>query len=97
MVRVSNTAVALFEETRRNQGIPESYGVRIFGEENQQGGVDIRLKFTDDPGLADQHVEEHGTQFFVAPEVAAPLEDSVIDVDEQDPHQLTLRHDEHKT
>jgi Fe-S cluster assembly iron-binding protein IscA len=93
MVRVSTSAVALFEKTRRNQGIPESRGIRISGEVNQLGGVGIRLAFTDDPEPADLHLEEHGTQFFVAPEVAEPLEDSVIDVVEEDPQQLTLRHD----
>ena len=91
MVRVSTSAVALFEKTRRNQGIPESRGIRISGKVNQEGGVDIRLAFTDDPEPADQHLEEHGTQFFVAPEVAEPLEDSVIDVVEEDSQELTLR------
>ena len=93
MVRVSNSAVALCEEIRRIQEIPESLGIRIFGEDNERGGMDIRLAFTDDPEVADLHLEEHGTQFFVAPDVAEPLEDSVIDVAEQDPQQLTLRHD----
>lgn len=91
MVRVSTTAVALLEESRRSQGIPESHGVRVYGEENQQGGMDVRLAFTDDPEDGDHTVEEHGTEFFIAPEVVQPLEDSVIDVAGEDSQQLTLR------
>lgn len=97
MVRVSAGAVALLEESRRTQGIPESHGVRIFGQDNDQGGVDVRLAFTDDPGKADEHLEEHGTKFFVAPEVAQPLERSVIDTTGQDSLQLTLRRDDPAT
>jgi Fe-S cluster assembly iron-binding protein IscA len=78
MVRVSNRAVALCEEIRRNQEIPESHGIRIFGEDNELGGMDIRLAFTDDSGVADLHLEEHGAQFFLGPDVAEPREDSVI-------------------
>lgn len=91
MVRVSTTAVALLEESRRSQGIPESHGVRVFGEDNQQGGVNIRLEFTDDPEKEDHRLEEHGTQFFIAPEVVQPLENSVIDVAGEDSQRLTLR------
>ncbi len=94
MVRVSTTAVALLEESRRDQGIPDSHGVRVFGEENQQGGVNIRLAFTDDPEEEDHRLEEHGTAFFIAPEVLQPLEDSVIDVAGEDSQRLILRQGE---
>lgn len=94
MVRVSTTAVDLLEENRRNQGIPGSHGVRIFGEENEQGGMDVRLVFTDDPEEHDARLEEHGTRFFVAAEMIRPLEGTLIDVEESAPQRLTVRRDE---
>ncbi len=54
----------------------------------------IRLAFVDDPEQEDQHFEEHGTQFYVAPEVTQPLKDVVIDTTGQTPPQLVLRRNE---
>lgn len=97
MVRVSTAAVALLEQSRSEQGIPDSYGVRISGQDNPQGGLDIALAFTDDPEDEDDRLEAHGTQFFVAPEVSQPLEGTVIDAEGPDPQQLTLRSDDATT
>jgi Fe-S cluster assembly iron-binding protein IscA len=96
MVRLSTTAVALIEESRRSQGIPESVGVRIFTEALEDG-VKICLAFVNDPRKDDQYLEEHGTQFYVAQEMTQPLKDTVIDVTEQDPPRLVIRRQEPTT
>jgi Fe-S cluster assembly iron-binding protein IscA len=94
MVRVSDTAVALLEESRRSRGIRESHGIRIFGDHDSEGKMGIRLAFIDDPQQDDDRIEEHGTEFYVAPEVNTPLAAAVIDVTGQDPPQLTIRANE---
>ena len=79
------------EESRRIQGVPESQGVRIFGEEDGTGGLQVRLTFTEDPLEGDDVIEEQGVEFYVAPEVKEPLEDSIIDVAEEDTGRLAIR------
>lgn len=91
MVRVSTEAVQFLEESRRTQGVPESYGVRIFGEDDGQGGLNIRLAFADEPAEKDRVLEQAGTEFYVAEEVTTPLADSVIDITEEQPTKLFLR------
>lgn len=93
VVRVSTAAVALLEQNRSEQGISDTFGVRISGQANPMGGLNIALAFTDDPDEEDHRLEAHGTQFYVAPEVSEPLEGTVIDAEGSEP-QLTLRGDD---
>lgn len=91
MVRVSATAVEFLEESRESRGVPDSHGVRIFGQENQEGAMMVRLAFTDDPDDRDQRIDQHGTDFYVAPEVVEPLGEAVIDMAPGEESQLMLR------
>ena len=80
MLQVTHGAAALLTELRNGQDVPETYGVRVFPESTQPGEVTIGLGFTDAPAEGDQITEQDGLKVFVAPELAAPLEDAAIDV-----------------
>lgn len=94
MVRISSDAVALLEASRREQGIPESQGVRVYGEVDNEVGLQVRLAFAEDPRQGEEVIEQDGTEFYIAPEVVEPLQDAVVDVAEEDRSQLVLRPEE---
>lgn len=80
MLEITRGAAALLTELRDGQDIPEEYGVRVFPEASEPGEVTIGLGFADAPAEGDQISEQDGLKVFVAPELAAPLEDAAIDV-----------------
>ena len=84
MLEITHGAAALLTELRNGQDVPAEYGVRVFPESTQPGEVTIGLGFTDAPAEGDQVTEQDGLKVFVAPELAAPLEDAAIDVAQDD-------------
>ena len=80
MLKLTETAANRIEEVRRDQGLPESLGVRVSGAEVTDGKMALQVAFSDGPAQGDQVAEQHGTQVFVAPEVAEPLADAELDV-----------------
>lgn len=92
MLQISDGAVRLLQETRSEQGVPESYGLRVFGRSDQTGGIQVHLTFTEEPEEGDQVIEQAGTELYLAPEVAEPLDNAVLDVaDEEAGPELVLR------
>lgn len=84
MLRVSENAAAALENVRSAEGVPESYGVRLSGDQNPTGDIAISLAFVQAPEAADQVTEQSGTDVYVAPEVAEPLSKAVMDVQDSD-------------
>lgn len=84
MLQITHGAAALLTELRNGQDVPETFGVRVFPESTQPGEVTIGLGFTEAPAEGDQITEKDGLKVFVAPELAAPLEDAAIDVAQED-------------
>ena len=84
MLEITKGAAALLTELRKGQEVPENYGVRVFPETAQPGEVTIGLGFAEQPAAGDQVTEQDGMKVFVAPELAAPLEDAAIDVTDED-------------
>lgn len=80
MLQITHGAATFLSELRRGQEVPETYGLRVFPESTEPGEVVIGLGFTDTPLEGDQVTEQDGLRVFVAPELAAPLEDAAIDV-----------------
>lgn len=80
MLQITHGAAALLTELRNGQDVPDTYGIRVFPESAQPGEVTIGLGFADSPAEGDQVTEQDGLKVFVAPELAAPLEDAAIDV-----------------
>lgn len=84
MLRVSENAAAALESIRRIEGIPESHGTRLTGGQQPSGDVVVRLEFVETPEEADQVTEQAGTEVYVYPEVAGPLAEAVMDVQDSD-------------
>lgn len=92
VLQLSSQAVALLERARESQGIPEHFGVRVYGEPTPEGRTSIGIAFTETPEQGDQVAEQEGTKMFVAPEVAEPLSEAVLDTEESpDGLRLTLK------
>ena len=84
MLQVTSAAMSTFEQARGAQDLPEGVGVRIFAQRDEQGEIGIALAFAEQPQEGDQVTETDGTAVFVAPELADPLSDSVLDVEDSD-------------
>jgi Fe-S cluster assembly iron-binding protein IscA len=80
VLQITHGAATFLSELRRGQEVPDTYGLRVFPESTEPGEVTIGLGFTDTPHEGDQVTEQDGLRVFVAPELAAPLEDAAIDV-----------------
>jgi Fe-S cluster assembly iron-binding protein IscA len=80
VLQITHGAATFLSELRRGQEVPDTYGLRVFPESTEPGEVTIGLGFTDTPLEGDQVTEQDGLRVFVAPELAAPLEDAAIDV-----------------
>lgn len=81
MLQISDGAVTVLDEARETQGVPETFGVRVFGQRDVEGRVQVHLAFTEEPEEGDHVIEESGTEIYLAPEVAEPLQTAVIDVE----------------
>lgn len=89
MLQVTSQAAQTLNRAREKEGIPEHFGVRIFAapppESNSHASPQqavFGFGFVDGPQEGDEVGETEGTNYYVAPEVAAPLNDVVLDVAE---------------
>lgn len=82
MLQLTHAAAAQIDEARRVQGLPETVGLRVFGEPQPEGEMGLGLTFAEVPAEDDQVTEQEGTRIFVAPEVAGPLASAALDVAE---------------
>ena len=82
MFQLTHAAVLKVDEDRRAQGLPDSVGLRVFGQSQSGGQMSLGLAFADVPAEDDQVTEQEGTKVFLAPEVALPLEEAALDVRE---------------
>jgi len=87
VLQITDGAATFLSELRRGQDVPETYGLRIYPESTEQDEVTVALGFTDEPAAGDHVTEHDGLRVFVAPELAAPLDEAAIDVtaDEEAP------------
>ena len=92
MLQISQSAATAVENLRAAQGIPETHAVRLSGGSDGTGQPVVSIEFVETPREADQVTEQSGTQVYVAPEIAEPLSDAVMDVqDLGDGPQLMFR------
>lgn len=82
MLEITHNAAELLSEIRKGQDVPDSYGLRVFPESTAPGEVTIGLGFTDGPVTGDQVTQADGMKVFVAEELAAPLDNTAIDIAE---------------
>ena len=82
LLKVSPSAVSALNEAREAQEVPESHGVRVFAQPDESGQAALALAFAEEPAEGDAVTEQSGTEFYVAPELAEPLAESKLDVEE---------------
>ena len=82
MFQVTQAAAERLARTRQSRGLPETTGVRLYGEHRGAGEVALGLAFTELPAEDDLVSEQQGTIVFIAPEVAEPLSSVALDVQE---------------
>jgi Fe-S cluster assembly iron-binding protein IscA len=91
MLQVTDSAVSVLEQARADQQVPESFGIRVFARTGNDGQAALALAFAEEPAEGDQVTEHSGTEVYVAPEVAEPLAEHALDVeDTPEGPQLTL-------
>ncbi len=91
MLQVTESAVSALNEARAAQEIPDSHGVRVFAQADEQGQAALALAFAEEPAEGDEVTEQSGTEIYVSPELAEPLSGSKLDVeDTPEGAQLTI-------
>ena len=91
MLQLSPQAAAVIEEARRDQLVPDHFGVRISAT-HSDAMASLHVSFTDAPAEGDEVGESEGLQVFVAPDLAESLADQLLDVSPNAPdNELTLR------
>lgn len=84
MLQLSEQAAVALEAIRRSQGIPESHGTRLSPATNPGGELAIELAFVEEAEEGDQVAEHANTEVYVDPELAEPLSDAVMDVENRE-------------
>ncbi len=84
MLQMTPAAAELLTQIRETSDIPSEAGVRIYPEQEGGDEVSIGLGFSDAPMPGDQVSEQEGMKLFVAPEIAGPLDATMIDVSHED-------------
>jgi Fe-S cluster assembly iron-binding protein IscA len=82
MLQLTHAAAAQVALARESQGLPDTFGLRVFGEQQAEGGLSLSLAFAEEPSTDDHVSEQEGTRLFVAPEVFEPLAGAALDVQE---------------
>ena len=84
MLQLTHAAATELGSTMRAQGLPDTAGVRVFGERQPSGEMTLGVTFAEVPAESDQVTEREGTRLFVAPEVADSLSTAALDVRQTD-------------
>lgn len=82
MLQLTRAAADQVAEVRREQGFPDTAGLRIFGESRSGGEMAVGLAFAALPAEDDEVIVEQETVVFVAPEVAGPLASASLDIEQ---------------
>ena len=80
MLQCTPAAAATLEEVRRQNEIPEGYGVRLFPAPTPQGEVALGVDFTAEPQDGDAVTQQHGTTLMVAGDISEQLDGLTLDV-----------------
>jgi Fe-S cluster assembly iron-binding protein IscA len=79
MLQCTQAAASTLRHVREQEGIPETYGLRVFPAQAPTGEVNLQLGFVEAPADGDQVNEAHGERLFVAPEIAEDLSALALD------------------
>jgi Fe-S cluster assembly iron-binding protein IscA len=92
MLSITSSAANVLDNIREQRGVPEGFVVRVSPNETPNG-LEIQVGFAPGPAEGDQVTETEGTTLCVDPDLAEPLDHTVIDA-EQTPAgpELVLKH-----
>lgn len=79
MLKISSRAADVLMEARSAAELPQEYGLRLSATASAEGPR-LGIGFVPGPAAGDQVSEQEGMKVYVAPEVAEPLADALIDV-----------------
>lgn len=92
MLELTPTAAASLASARTQLGLPDHFGVRIFRSVSTNAHTAFEIDFVEGPKEGDQVGDVEPTPFYVAAEVAQPLENAVLDAKEtEEGTELILR------
>lgn len=80
MMKLSENAAAALENIRQSEGIPADAGTRLTADQEESGGLALRLEFVDEVPETDEVVEQSGTEIHLDSRVVQPLENTMMDV-----------------
>lgn len=81
MLSMTSSAADVVDTIREEQGVPESFALRVFPEDTPDG-TQIQLAFTSTPAEGDLVTETEGTKVYVSSELVEPLAEAVIDTED---------------
>jgi Fe-S cluster assembly iron-binding protein IscA len=81
MLQITESAAGLLKQVRADNNLPESAALRIQPVDTpQHGQADIGFTFTSGPESQDQTItDQPDLHVYVAPELATPLSEAVLD------------------
>jgi hypothetical protein len=81
LVRISQSATALLERARERENIPDSFGIRLYGQPDDAGQVTVRLGWADEPATTDQVIaEDESMPIYLDAGIADAVDGLIIDV-----------------
>jgi Fe-S cluster assembly iron-binding protein IscA len=84
MLQLTENAAAALESIRQIEEIPPTLGFRLTGGLEAGGEITVRLEFVEGPDEEDQVTTQGETEVYLDPEVAEPLAEAVMDVQDGD-------------
>ena len=78
MLQITDTAASAFREILAREDVP-GQAIRLVPERKSDGEAAISLEAIDEPAPADMQAEAKGVRVVVAPELAAKLDDAILD------------------
>ncbi|MDP8961202.1 MAG: hypothetical protein M3N32_06270 [Actinomycetota bacterium] len=82
VLQLSQSAADVLQQARDEQDIPDDYGVRVSAQAGPGGQTSLAVGFVEGPAEGDKVTEEAGMELYVSEEVAGPLAESMIDVED---------------
>ncbi|HEX5267384.1 MAG TPA: hypothetical protein VFW24_11475 [Acidimicrobiales bacterium] len=80
MLRLTELAADHLADAARARGLPDTIGVRVYGEPHPGGGLEVGVRFAVLPAEGDEVCRQGTTRLFIGPEVAEALSEASLDV-----------------
>lgn len=84
MLQLSDTAADALQEVRNEQEVPDTFGVRVSTQPGPDGQPGLAIGFTEGPAEGDEVTEHSGLELYVSEDIAEPLAQSVLDIQDTD-------------